>query len=219
MSFYTINSLTFSYAGTDKLLQNISFDIEANQHIGLVGPNGCGKTTLVKLMLGILRPQGGEIYLEGNNIKNISLSDVGRKVGYVFQNPDKQLFCPTVLEQMRFSFTYGSRDPGEVMNDNTDYYLKVFDLMQYKSLSPMKLSRGEKQRLALASVLSRDVKFLILDEPSTGLDILRKKQLENCLMALKREGKGYMIISHEAKFLDRYVDRLLKLHAEGVEYA
>ncbi len=219
MSFYTINSLTFSYAGTDKLLQNISFDIEANQHIGLVGPNGCGKTTLVKLMLGILRPQGGEIYLEGNNIKNISLSDVGRKVGYVFQNPDKQLFCPTVLEQMRFSFTYGSRDPGEVMNDNTDYYLKVFDLMQYKSLSPMKLSRGEKQRLALASVLSRDVKFLILDEPPTGLDILRKKQLENCLMALKREGKGYMIISHEAKFLDRYVDRLLKLHAEGVEYA
>jgi len=219
MSFYTINSLTFSYAGTDKLLQNISFDIEANQHIGLVGPNGCGKTTLVKLMLGILRPQGGEIYLEGNNIKNISLSDVGRKVGYVFQNPDKQLFCPTVLEQMRFSFTYGSRDPGEVMNDNTDYYLKVFDLMQYKSLSPMKLSRGEKQRLALASVLSRDVKFLILDEPSTGLDILRKKQLENCLMALKREGKGYMIISHEAKFLDRYVDQLLKLHAEGVEYA
>ncbi|HOM43698.1 MAG TPA: ABC transporter ATP-binding protein, partial [Bacillota bacterium] len=63
MSFYTINSLTFSYAGTDKLFQNISFDIEANQHIGLVGPNGCGKTTLVKLMLGILRPQGGEIYL------------------------------------------------------------------------------------------------------------------------------------------------------------
>ena len=219
MSFYTINSLTFSYAGTDKLFQNISFDIEANQHIGLVGPNGCGKTTLVKLMLGILRPQGGEIYLEGNNIKDISLSDVGRKVGYVFQNPDKQLFCPTVLEQMRFSFTYGGRNPGEVMNDNTDYYLKVFDLMQYKSLSRMKLSRGEKQRLALASVLSRDVKFLILDEPSTGLDILRKKQLENCLMALKREGKGYMIISHEAKFLDRYVDRLLKLHAEGVEYA
>ncbi|HQL35961.1 MAG TPA: ABC transporter ATP-binding protein [Bacillota bacterium] len=219
MSFYTINSLTFSYAGTDKLFQNISFDIEANQHIGLVGPNGCGKTTLVKLMLGILRPQGGEIYLEGNNIKDISLSDVGKKVGYVFQNPDKQLFCPTVLEQMRFSFTYGDCGSAEAINDNTDYYLKAFDLMQYKSLSPMKLSRGEKQRLALASVLSRDVRFLILDEPSTGLDILRKKQLENCLMELKQEGKGYMIISHEAKFLDRYVDRLLKLHAEGVEYA
>jgi len=219
MSFYTINSLTFSYAGTDKLFQNISFDIEANQHIGLVGPNGCGKTTLVKLMLGILKPQGGEIYLEGNNIKDISLSDVGKKVGYVFQNPDKQLFCPTVLEQMRFSFAYGSCNPGEAEHDNTDYYLKAFDLMQYKSLSPMKLSRGEKQRLALASVLSRDVKFLILDEPSTGLDILRKKQLENCLMALKQEGKGYMMISHETKFLDRYVDRILKLHAEGVEYA
>ena len=218
MSFYTINSLTFSYAKTDKLFQNISYDIDVNQHIGLVGPNGCGKTTLIKLMLGILRPRGGEIYLEGSNIKDISLSDVGKKVGYVFQNPDKQLFCPTVLEQMRFSFIYGSGESEEVTDDKINYYLKTFDLIQYRNLSPIKLSRGEKQRLALASVLSRNVKFLILDEPSTGLDILRKKELENCLMTLKQEGKGYMIISHEAKFLDKYVDQLLRLRPEGVEY-
>lgn len=217
MSFYTIDSLSFSYTGKDNLFQNINFEIEESQHIGLIGANGCGKTTLVKLMLGVLKPRGGEICLEGTNIKNISLSDVGKKVGYVFQNPDKQLFCPTVLEQMRFSLMYGGMSLKKA-DDKVDYYMEAFELTQYRNSSPMKLSRGEKQRLALASVLSRDVKFLILDEPSTGLDILRKKQLEDCLTALKREGKGYMIISHEAKFLDRYVDRLLRLRPEGVEY-
>jgi energy-coupling factor transport system ATP-binding protein len=218
MSFYSIDSLTFSYTNRENLFHNISFDIEENQHIGLIGPNGCGKTTLVKLMLGILKPRGGEIHLDGNSLKNISLSNAGRKVGYVFQNPDKQLFCPTVLEQMSFGYRYENKAPKEGSDKKIDYYLEVFDLMQYKNSSCLELSRGEKQRLALASVLSRNVKFLILDEPTTGLDILRKKQLEKCLMSLRQEGKGYLIISHEAKFLSNYVDKLLRLRPEGVEY-
>jgi len=169
-------------------------------------------------MLGILKPVKGEIHLEGNNLMNTSLSHVGRKVGYVFQNPDKQLFCPTVLEQMTFSYKYGSKELEKPFDKKTDYYLEAFDLMKYKKSSPLELSGGEKQRLALASVLSRNVKFLILDEPTTGLDVLRKKQLEKCLLSLKQEGKGYLIISHEAKFLGKYVNKLLRLHPEGVEY-
>ncbi|MDD4834088.1 MAG: ABC transporter ATP-binding protein [Lutispora sp.] len=217
MSFYTIDSLTFSFAKECKLFQNISIEIEENQHIGLIGPNGCGKTTLVKLMLGILKAKEGAIYLEGKNINDISLSKVGKTVGYVFQNPDKQLFCPTVWEQMNFSYKFGGNADQGGINDKIHYYLEVFDLMKYRDSSPLELSRGEKQRLALASVLARDVKFLILDEPTTGLDILRKKQLEKCLMTLKEEGKGYMIISHEGKFLTSFVDKLLTLGPKGVE--
>lgn len=218
MSFYTADSLTFSYTNRGSLFKNVSFKIEENQRIGLIGPNGCGKTTLAKLLLGILKPHGGEIYLEGNNIKDISLSCVGKKVGFVFQNPDKQLFCPTVLEQMNFGCKYGSKDLKKLTKERTDYYLEAFDLLQYKNSSPLELSRGEKQRLALASVLSRDVKFLILDEPTTGLDILRRRQLEECLMSLNKEGKGYLIISHEEEFLNKYSDKLMRLRPEGVEY-
>jgi energy-coupling factor transport system ATP-binding protein len=202
----------------DSLFQKVSFNIEESQHIGLVGPNGCGKTTLVKLMLGILKSQKGEILLEGNNVNNISLSEVGKRVGFVFQNPDKQLFCPTVWDQMCFSYMYRSKAPGTAPNSKLNHYLEVFDLIKYKNSSPLELSRGEKQRLALASVLSRDVRFLILDEPTTGLDILRKRQLESCLISLKEEGIGYMIISHEVKFLTKYVDKLIRLQPEGVEY-
>jgi len=200
------------------LIKNISFSIGEKQHIGLIGPNGCGKTTLVKLMLGILKPQEGEIYLEGNNIRNISLSDIGEKVGFVFQNPDKQLFCPTVWEQMSFSYKYGSKNSRAGADNDINYYLEAFDLIKYKNSSPLELSKGEKQRLALASVLSRNVKFIILDEPTTGLDILRKEQLGKCLLSLKEEGKGYMIISHEAEFLAEYADKILRLRTEGVEY-
>jgi len=217
MSFYTIDSLTFSYNYRNNLFENLSLLIEENQHIGLIGPNGCGKTTLAKLMLGILSPAGGKIFLEGTDIRNLSLSNIGGKVGYVFQNPDKQLFCPTTWEQMTFSFKYGNHSYQENIEDKINYYLELLDLAKHKNTPPMALSRGEKQRLALASVLSRDVKFLILDEPTTGLDLLRKKQLEKCLVTLRDEGKGYMIISHEGDFLDKHIDRLLTLSPKGVE--
>ena len=217
MSFYTVDSLTFSYVKRDRLFHKISFNIEENQHIGLIGPNGCGKTTLVKLMLGILRPQEGEIYLRGKNIRELSLAYIGKEIGFVFQNPDKQLFCSTVSEQIGFSFKYGDKASEADADKQIEHYLEVFDLVKHKDASPMELSHGEKQRVALASALSRDVSFLILDEPTTGVDILRKSQLAECLLSLKAEGKGYLIIGHEAKYLTKYVDKIFVLGPEGVE--
>lgn len=217
MSFYTADSLTFSYAKGDRVFRNVSFNIEKNQHIGLIGPNGCGKTTLAKLLLGILKSQQGEIYLEGKNIRKMSLSNIGKEIGFVFQNPEKQLFCPTVSEQLRFSYNYAGESSGTDIEKRIEHYLEVFELAKYKDSSPMELSHGEKQRVALASALTRDVKFLILDEPATGLDILRKSQLAECLLSFKEEGRGYMIIGHEAKYLDRYIDKLFVLGPEGVE--
>lgn len=217
MSFYTVDSLSFSYPGSDRLFRNISFNIAENQHIGLIGPNGCGKTTLVKLMLGILKPREGNIYLEGKNIRNLSLSNIGKRIGFVFQNPGKQLFCPTVYQQIGFSYNYETSDSKASINERIEHYLEVFDLVKYKEASPLELSHGEKQRVALAAAMSRNVKFLILDEPTTGLDVLRKNQFSECLLSLKEEGRGYMIIGHEAKYLARYVDKLFVLGPEGVE--
>lgn len=159
----------------------------------------------------------GKLCLEAEDMRSMSLADIGKRVGYVFQNPDKQLFCPTVREQVEFSFScgYGAASP-EVKN-RVEYYLKAFDLMKYEGTSPMELSHGEKQRTALAAALARETSFLILDEPTTGLDVLRKNQLAECIMSLKSEGKGYMITGHEARHLERYVDRLLILGREGVE--
>lgn len=219
MSFYTIDSIAFSYNNKDNILKNISFSIDDNQHIGLMGHNGLGKTTLVRLMLGILKPQHGDIFLEGKNIKDISLTDIGKKVGFIYQKPEKQLFCPTVWEQMNFSHRNCESSDKSKIEEKLMKYLEAFDLMKYKDNSPFTLSRGEKQRLVLASVLSRDVEFLILDEPTTGLDILRTAQLGKYLNKLRDEGKGYLIISHDKSFLSTHVEKTMTLGVEGVEFS
>ncbi|MFA5523766.1 MAG: ABC transporter ATP-binding protein [Tissierellales bacterium] len=214
-----IDSIAFSYNNKDNILKNISFSIDYNQHIGLKGHNGLGKTTLVKLMLGILKPKHGDIFLEGKNIRDISLSDIGKKVGYIFQNPEKQLFCPTVWEQMNFSYRNCESIDKNRIEEKLMRYLEEFDLRKYKDNSPFTLSGGEKQRLVLASVLSRDVDFLILDEPTIGLDILRTAQLGKYLNKLRDEGKGYLIISHDKGFLSTHVEKTMTLGAKGVEFS
>lgn len=219
MNFYMIDSIAFSYNNKDNILKNISFSIDDNQHIGLMGHNGLGKTTLVKLMLGILKPQHGDIFLEGKNIRDISLSDIGKKVGFIFQNPEKQLFCPTVWEQMNFSHRNCENSKKNKIEEKLMRYLEEFGLMKYKDNSPFILSRGEKQRLVLASVLSRDVDFLILDEPTTGLDILRTAQLGKYLNRLRDKGKGYLIISHDKSFLSTHAEKTMTIGAEGVEFS
>lgn len=216
-SFYTINSLNFSYPKSDSVLENVNFSIEKNQHVGLIGPNGSGKTTLVKLMMGILRPHAGQICLNDHDICHMTLSEIGKKVGFVFQNPEKQLFAPTVLEQMLFSHKLHKSINEDKNNNKIDYYLKLFGLVDFKDSFPFNLSLGQKQRLALASILSRDADFLILDEPGTGLDVFHLNKLNKCLQTLRSENKGFLIISHDKDFLTKNVDKLLCIKDKGVE--
>ena len=217
MSFYTINSLTFSYPKSETILKNVDINIGKSQHIGLIGPNGCGKTTLVKLMIGVLKPCSGQIQLKGHNISGMPLSEIGKNVGFVFQNPEKQLFAPTVLEQMLFNYRFEKNVKEAETNIKIDYYLDMFGLINFKNHIPFNLSLGQKQRLALASILSRDADFLIMDEPGTGLDIFHLKSLSGCLTSLRNENKGYLIISHDKDFLMENVDKLLCIKNKGVE--
>jgi len=199
-------------------LNNITLSIREDEHIGLVGPNGCGKTTLIKLMLGILKPQKGEIYLKGRNIREYDLSEIGEMVGIVFQNPEKQLFCPTVWEQVSFSFRF-QKDSNKIdeLDDRLNYYLRLFDLEDKKDTSIYNLSGGEKQRLALASVLARKVGFVILDEPTTNLDISMVNQLNRYLSRLREGNIGYLIVSHDVGFLRENVKKIFALTPKGVE--
>ena len=206
----SVDNITFKYPLTiAPILSGFSARFERGKIVALTGKNGGGKTTLTKLLVGILRPLSGSILLDDLCISGMDLFEIGQHVGYVFQNPDRQLFCDTVYNEV----AYGPRNLGldeMLVAQKVDSYLEYFDLTHYRETYPGKLSLGEKQRLALAAVLALGTDYLILDEPTSGLDERRKEELGDMLLKLRQEFNcGIVFVSHEADFIASYADREL----------
>ncbi len=214
MSFCRLDSVSFSYPDSKSILENFSIEFNKEERIGIVGRNGIGKTTLIKLMLGILKPQSGRIYLKKNDIRHMSLAQVGQKIGYCFQNPDNQLFAPTAYEQIAFGLKYSGFNNQHIA-ERADYWLNYFEISNIRDSFVFNLSRGQKQRVILAAILSRGTDFFIMDEPTTGLDIAMQNKLSKCLKKLADEKKGFIIISHDKAFIEAHIDRAVLLKEDG----
>lgn len=176
------------------------------------GKNGSGKTTLSKLLCGILRSEEGEIALFGKDLRHMNLGQIGEHVGYLFQEPAMQLFTATVKEEMTFVSDFRGENR-ENVKKRAEELLGRFQLEHLKERSVYRLSRGEKQRLALCAILMSGLRFLILDEPTTGLDEKNRKILYDMVDQLSREGIGVAIVSHSKELLRRYGER--GVHVEG----
>ena len=156
-----LRDVTFAYPGRQPTLEHLSFSLRAGEVVALVGPNGSGKTTLLKLLCGLLRPRRGSLMVAGK--ESPSISDLVGEVGFLFQNPDEQLFADTVVEEIAF----GPNNLARPMD--ADRYLDRLGLSRYRNEHPRSLSRGERQRLAAATVLAMEPRLILLDEPTTGL--------------------------------------------------
>lgn len=212
MNFYKVEAVSFSYPNKQLLLRNVNFDIGNKEWIGLSGSNGAGKSTLIKLLMGILKPQTGEILINDVPIQRLSLSQIGTKVGYVFQEPSRQFFTPSVREELGFRIRNVDESKKE---DLINKWLDYFDIREVEHSFPLHLSRGQMQRLAMACAMAMGTDFFIFDEPTVGLDSLRLKNLEDCLCRLKTEGKGCLVVSHDVSFLKRHTDRIMRLNKRG----
>jgi energy-coupling factor transport system ATP-binding protein len=175
----------------------------------LMGPNGSGKSTFGKLMCGIIKPTTGCIRICGRDTREMSLGAIGRKVGYLWQKPQLQLFAPVVLEDMTFSEELKGAEPA-VAEEKALYWLRQFDLLHTRDQMTHTLSGGEKQRLALAVVMMQGAEYLILDEPTKGLDDHRRSQLAILLAELRdAHGTGMLIISHDDDFCSALAERII----------
>lgn len=190
--------VSFEYEKGQTVLDDLSFTVREGESVGLIGANGAGKSTLLKVLLGLL-PYSGKIYVDDLEVNKQNLKDIRKKLGFVLQNSDNQMFMPTVMEDVMFGpLNYGmSREDAEA---RTDRVLAQLGLSELKHRHNHKISGGEKRMAAIATVLAMDPDVLLMDEPTSALDPLNRRIVINTINSLP---KTRVITSHD---LDMILD-------------
>ncbi|MDR0628392.1 MAG: energy-coupling factor ABC transporter ATP-binding protein [Treponema sp.] len=203
--------VSFRYE-TTRTIQDVSFEIRPGEFAVLLGENGAGKSTLCRLGNGLLKPSSGRVYLQGRDTKTIKTSIAARSVGYLFQNPDRQLCQNTVREEILFGLEYALGDTEDLAAEKERRCKEMLDLFALDgSRAPFGMSRGERQQVALASVLARRPPLLILDEPTTGLDYRECMTIMGIIAQLHAEGTAILMISHDMEVAADFAERGLVL--------
>ncbi|HEX3046557.1 MAG TPA: ATP-binding cassette domain-containing protein [Bacillota bacterium] len=203
-----IKDLVQTYGGQNCRLDGINLEIRKGEFIAIVGQNGAGKTTLVKHLNGLLRPDSGSIYVNGSDISCLTTAQLSQKVGYVFQNPDHQIFMDRVDKEIAF----GPNNLGLSSEEVSARVTKAIDqvgLTDFRSESPLSLSKGQRQRVAFASILAMEPEFLILDEPTTGQDAREAAEIMELVVGLNQKGHTIIFITHDMQLVAKYAKRVI----------
>ena len=213
----TFEKVFFGYMEEGSTLKDLSFTIEKGSVTALVGANGAGKTTLAKLIRGLIRPTSGRILLNGEDVGKMKISTLAARMGYLFQNPDRQICKNTVGEELDFTLERTVQDEAERQHLKTE----VLEALQLNpDDEPFLLSRGERQKVALASALVHRPELLILDEPTTGLDYKECMQIMEYVKTLNQQGVTVVMVCHDMEIVLDYADHVIvmrdgKIMADG----
>lgn len=213
-------NVRFSYPNKVEALKSVSLTINDGEFVAIMGQNGAGKSTFVKHFNGLLKPSQGTVRVDGVETTKTSVATLAKNVGFVFQNPDHQLFSETVEDEISFALkNFGFEQ--EVIKKRIDWALNLLSLTQYRKTSPFLLSGGERKRVALASVLAWDPQTLILDEPTIGQDHEQKEKLRQFIMQMQTQKKTVVIVTHDVEFVAECNPRVVlmkegKIVADGV---
>jgi len=202
-----VKDLEHVYPNGKKALEGADLQIREGEFLAVLGHNGSGKTTLVKHLNGLLMPTAGVVSVNGKDTKNTTIFEIGKDVGFVFQNPDHQIFADTVYEEVAFSPKIRGCSIEET-DRRVKEALKAVDLEGYEKEDPFSLSKGERQRVAVASILSAKPKVIILDEPTTGLDYKEQKIMMELIKKLNEEGHTIIIITHTMWVVSEYAHKV-----------
>lgn len=210
----TLTLKNLSYTRDERVLfDNVSLHLTHKKKIAIVGSNGCGKTTLLKIASGLKMPTGGHVELFHNKMESLKDFDAFRdKIGFVFQDSDDQFLCPTVLEDVAFGLLNQGMNKKEA-KEKAEAKLEKLGIWNLRECVPMRLSGGEKKLVALAGVLILEPAILLLDEPSNGLD---KRTEEKVLEILNGLDSSMLIVSHEWDFLKNCEAEFMELSEEGL---
>ncbi len=203
--------LEYTYADGTVALSGVDFEANCGERVAVLGPNGSGKTTLFYHFNGLIRPTGGEIKVFGENICKDNIDTIRKRVGMVFQNPDNQLFAPTVSEDIAF----GPKNLGLDLKELRERVSKVlhrFDIEAIAQKNPASLSSGQKKRVAIAGVIAMEPDVLVLDEPTSGLDAAGVTDTMEILDELNDEGKTIILSTHDSDLAASWADKVYLLN-------
>jgi energy-coupling factor transporter ATP-binding protein EcfA2 len=200
----------FAYEGGPPALRGISLAFEAGEMAALAGQNGSGKTTLAKHFNGLLRPDRGEVRLHGEATRDRPVGALARSVGYVFQNPDHQIFSPTTREEIAFGPRHLGLGEPEV-RQRVEQALTDFGLGAYAERQPAMLGFGLRRKISVAAVYAMRTPILVLDEPTTGLDRRSTDELMQRLHDLQRRGHTIILITHDMRLIAEHLPRCVVL--------
>ena len=213
---FSVHNLSFAYPGHEQCLDGVSFDVRQGERLALIGANGSGKSTLLHLLDGLYFPNSGSITVMGEALTEEAVETppfgprFRKEVGFLFQNSDAQLFCPTVEEELAFA-PLQLRWPSQEIDRRITDTLDMLEITNLRDRTPQALSSGQKKRVALASVLVAGPSVLLLDEPTAGLDPRSQSILLEILMGLHESGMTIITATHELALLDHLADRAIVL--------
>ncbi|HWQ42088.1 MAG TPA: ABC transporter ATP-binding protein [Desulfosporosinus sp.] len=211
-----VQGLTYRYRRDGPaVIKNINFRIAQGEIVAVTGLSGCGKSTLCNCLCGIIpHCQGGEmsgeVLINGKNTRQFKIASLALQVGMVFQNPDTQLFSPTVEDEIAFAPENMCLEP-EFIRERVDNVLALLEINEFREANPCQLSGGEKQLVALAAVLALDPPVLILDEVMSQLDSGSQKKVAAVLEKLHKQGKTIIMVEHDLETV-AFTDRLMVIN-------
>ena len=202
-----IENVSFGYPDGTPALHDVSLTIQAGEFLALVGPNGAGKTTLAKHLNALLKPTGGRVLVDGRDTGRMRVAELAPAVGYVFQNPDHQIFAPTVWEEVAFGLRLQGL-PKDAVAERVQEAIAPFGLASHLNVPPALLGWGQRRQVALAAVLATWPRILVLDEPTGGLDARASEELMAVLGAFNRAGGTVLVITHNMRLVAEHASRV-----------
>lgn len=210
----TVENLSFAYSSNIPILKNINMEIQQQDFVALVGYNGSGKTTLAMQLNRLLKPQTGSVIYKKKAMEKLSRAEIARSIGFIFQNPDHQIFETSVAKEIGFGLIQQGMDSKEIKRQ-VDEVLGFMGLEAYRDHHPATLPKGIRQFIAVASIVALSPEILIVDEPTTGLDTKGKETIVSKLRELNHKGTAIVMITHDMELVKENCSRLILLE-QGV---
>jgi energy-coupling factor transport system ATP-binding protein len=206
-----VDRVSFAYDGRTDVLRDVSLTVAPGEFTAIIGNNGSGKSTLMKLILGLLKPRAGRVLVDGVDTRTAKVSALAQRVGFIFQNPNDQLFADSVAAEIAFGLRNLGLPPAEV-SERVEATLAQFGLTAVRDVFPRFLSRGDKQKVCIAAIVAMRPRILLLDEPTTGQDHRDARQILDLAAELNRAGICVLLVTHDLINVAAYARRVIVMN-------